>query len=144
MNPFIDEPVVKKEEDYNVLPLYKEYAFDFENDHFLVDADGRHIMVEKNEAIKVWIYKALKTERWRYLAYHNEYGAELEQFIGMPNTAITGERMKLYIKEALLVNPYILSVDKITIQKMEGDIIILFIALTTIYGSMQQEVKVNA
>ena len=51
------------------LPTPKEYAWDFENDCFLYDADGRLKIVEGDEAIKIWIYKALSTERFRYLAY---------------------------------------------------------------------------
>ena len=39
------------------LPLLQEYAWDFENDRFLLDTRGHHITVTENEALKVWIYK---------------------------------------------------------------------------------------
>lgn len=48
------------------LPLYREAAWDFtENIPILERGDFR--IVSGNEAIKTWVYKAMKTERFRYL-----------------------------------------------------------------------------
>ena len=65
------------------LPLFKEFAWDFDNDCFLYDKSGKHILLEGTEAIKVWVYKALATERYTYLAYSWQYGIEIKPFIGM-------------------------------------------------------------
>lgn len=51
------------------LPLFKTYAWDFEKDEFVRDGNGHMILLEGNDALKVWIYKALKTERFIYKAY---------------------------------------------------------------------------
>lgn len=119
----------------DTLETFKEYAWDFEHDCFIFE-DGRHKIVTENEALKVWIYKTLKTERWRYRAYDNAYGSELEQFIGTtPNTADNALAVERFVAEALLINPYITSVDKITFTN-ESDILQFEIELTTIYGPL--------
>ena len=52
--PFTGTNTVTAEED---LPLYKEYAWVFDTDKFIYDNAGNHVLVEGNEAVKVWIYK---------------------------------------------------------------------------------------
>lgn len=118
------------------LPLYREYAWNFDTDKFIYDNAGNHVFVEGNEAIKVWIYKALKTERFRYTAYSWQYGIELKKFIGKVMTA--GERIsefKRAIIECLMVNPYIKSINSITISQ-EKTKLTCEIDLTTVYGEL--------
>lgn len=55
--PFISSVAGSAEE----LPLFKEYAWDFETDKFRYDGNGNHILLTGNEALEVWIYKALTT-----------------------------------------------------------------------------------
>ena len=122
------------------LPTPKEYAWDFENDCFLYDADGRLKIVEGDEAIKIWIYKALSTERFRYLAYSWQYGIELRPFIGkVMSVQQRYSEIKRVIVECLMVNPYIKSIDTIDIQH-EGDTVAISITLTTIYGEVSLDV----
>lgn len=122
------------------LPTPKEYAWDFENDCFLYDADGSHKIVEGDEAIKIWIYKALSTERFRYLAYSWQYGIELRPFIGkVMGVQQRYSEIKRVIVECLMVNPYIKSIDTIDIQH-EGDTVDISITLTTIYGEVSVDV----
>lgn len=131
-NPFINS-TVNTTVSTNKLPYLTEYAWDFKNDRFLKNAEGQHIIVTENEALKVWIYKTLKTERFRYVAYHDSYGIELEKYIGNTNIKNVGEMIKADIKEGLLVNPYIVSIDSMTITQQEKDVIEITIALTSIY-----------
>lgn len=131
-NPFINS-TVNTTVSTNKLPYLTEYAWDFENDRFLKNAEGQHIIVTENEALKVWIYKTLKTERFRYVAYHDSYGIELEKYIGNTNIKNVWEMIKADIKEGLLVNPYIVSIDSMTITQQEKDVIEITIALTSIY-----------
>lgn len=122
------------------LPTPKEYAWDFDNDRFLYDADGKHKIVEGDEAIKIWIYKALSTERFRYLAYSWQYGIELRPFIGkVMSVQQRYSEIKRVIVECLMVNPYIKSIDTIDIQH-EGDTVDISITLTTIYGEVSVDV----
>ncbi len=121
------------------LPVPKEWAWDFETDHFLYDNNGSHVIVEGNEAIKVWIYKALSTERFQYLAYSWQYGIELKPFIGkVMSVQQRYSELKRVIIECLMVNPYIKSIDSVQISH-EKDKVTVDITLTTMYG----EVNIN-
>lgn len=121
------------------LPMFREYAWDFEHDVFLYDEAGKHIMVEGNEAVKVWIYKALKTERYAYLAYSWQYGIELMPFIGkVMSVQERYSELKRVIVECLMVNPYIQSIDSITFSS-KGTRVTCDVTLTTVYG----EVNIN-
>jgi hypothetical protein len=139
-NPFITSTLDSTTSSADQLPLLKEYAWDFEKDIFLKNADGQHVIVTENEALKVWIYKTLKTERFRYVAYHDSYGIELEKYIGNSNIKNVGEMIKADIREGLLVNPYIVSIDNMTITKQEKDIIEITIYLTSIYSKATYKV----
>ena len=94
----------------NTFPLYKEVAWDFDKD-FPILQNGTFKIVEGNEAIKVWVYKAILTQRYNHSIYSWDYGSELLDLIGKAYTSsLTKEEAKRYIKEALLINPYILEV----------------------------------
>lgn len=140
-NPFINS-TVNTTVSTNKLPYLTEYAWDFENDRFLKNAEGQHIIVTENEALKVWIYKTLKTERFRYVAYHDSYGIELEKYIGQANIPGTAEMIKKDIIEGLKVNPYIVSIDKLDITKQEDDVIEITIYLTSIYSPFALKVVI--
>lgn len=139
-NPFITSTLDSNTSSADQLPLLKEYAWNFEKDIFLKNADGQHVIVTENEALKVWIYKTLKTERFRYVAYHDSYGIELEKYIGNSNIKNVGEMIKADIREGLLVNPYIVSIDNMTITRQEKDIIEITIYLTSIYSKATYKV----
>ena len=119
----------------NNLPTFTEYQWDFEHDCFVYE-NGKQKIVTENEALKVWIYKTLKTERWRYRAYDNAYGIELEKFIGTyTNNKNSATEVEQYIKEALLINPYIISIDNI-LTNINGDKLSYDISLTSVYGNL--------
>lgn len=129
--PFItkSELAEKKES----IPIYKEVAWDFESNKMVIK-NGMPVIVEGNEAIKVWIYKAIKTERYKYLIYSWDYGCELEGLIGkgLPNSLIKAE-VKRYIEEALLINPYILSIDDMEVDLIDS-ILSIKCNINTVYG----------
>lgn len=134
-NPFVSGSSRSTMATENNLPIFIEYAWDFENDRFIYNS-GKHKSVTENEALEVWIYKTLKTERWRYLAYDNAYGIELEQFIGAYiNNSSNSVEIEQYISEALLINPYIKSIDDIQ-ASIDGEELTYTISLTTIYGTL--------
>ena len=98
----------KEKEEKEELPTFAEYAIDFEtlqplrNGNNLIELTG-------NEALKVWIFKTLKTKRNFYKIHSDSYGNNLDVHIGtvyqesIKNALIISE-----IKDCLLVNPYIL------------------------------------
>lgn len=150
MNPFTAATESNVETAEESLPEFKEYAFDFIHECFLYDNNGNHKIVIENEALKVWIWKALKTERYRYAAYRHgeydnvaDYGVELEQFIGKnPNNEQTAEQIEEYIRQGLKVNPYITKINSIDIESRSGDSLTLTVDLTSIYGELTQTVTV--
>jgi len=122
------------------LPAPKEYAWDFENNCFLYDTEGKHRIGEGDDAIKIWTYKALSTERFRYLAYSWQYGIELRPFIGkVMSVQQRYSEIKRVIIECLMVNPYIKSLDSIDVVH-KGDTVNISIKLTTIYGEVNVDV----
>lgn len=73
--PFIS-PEVLESGQASELPMFREYAYDFENNRLLL-RDGNIYLVEGNEALRIWIFKALSTERFRYTAYDSAFGSEI-------------------------------------------------------------------
>ena len=120
------------------LPLFTMYSWDFEKDCFIYDGDGKHILLEGNDALKVWIYKALRTQRGVYLAYTWNYGADLKKFIGkIMGVQERKSELRREITETLMTNAYIKSIDKMDLAETDYNRDLqINITLTTIYGQM--------
>ena len=120
----------------NTFTLYKEVAWDFEKDNPILE-NKEFKIVEGNEAIKVWVYKALLTPRYQHSIYSWDYGSELLSLIGKAYTPeLTKSEAKRYIKEALEINPYILEVDVIDMS-FRDSVLSANIKLLTIYGESE-------
>lgn len=120
------------------LAILKEYAWDFDLDDFILE-DGKFKVVEGLEAIKIWIYKTLRTERYRYMVYSWDYGHEFDNLVGKNlSKEVMESEAKRLLDECLSVNPYILGISSL-IAKMEKDIVNINATVNTIYG----EVKVS-
>ncbi|EII6784100.1 DUF2634 domain-containing protein [Clostridioides difficile] len=136
--PFIGVPAdyeISKEKE---LELFREVAWNFEKDEPILE-NGDFKIVEGNEAIKVWVYKCIKTNRYEHEIYSWKYGTELSELIGQKySKGLTESEASRYIKEALLVNPYILDVN-VANTKFTDDLLSVDIVINTIYG----EVEVN-
>ena len=123
----------------NSFPLYREVAWDFKSNTPILE-NGDFKIVEGNEAIKVWILKTLLINRYEFEIFSWDYGSELISLIGKAYTpSLTKEEAKRYIKEALLINPYILEVTVLDTSFGNG-ILNTDIKLLTIYG--ESEVKI--
>ena len=93
----------------NVMVGTKTYKFDFNKGDFEV-LDGKLVECDGVEAIKVWIEKILRTEKWRYSIYDGtEYGCHLEDLVIGNNYTMefVEAELKREIEEALLQNPQI-------------------------------------
>ena len=136
--PFISNNIDEMKVD-NIFPMYREIAWDFEKNIPILE-NGDFKLIEGNEAIKVWAYKSLLTPRYSYSIYSWNYGSELLDLIGKAYTpALTKEEAKRYIKEALLINPYIVEVD-ITDIGFKDSLLSAVVKIKTIY---EGEVIVN-
>lgn len=134
-NPFVAMSNTQAANSNESLPLFVEYGYDFEKQCFRYDEKGQNLMVTENEALKVWIYKALLTERYRYLAYDDSYGITIEPYQGRaPNSRYTAEQISQNIREGLLINPYIARINHIDVEKREDDDLIITVDVTSIYS----------
>ena len=92
---------------------YKDFYFDENMGKFT----GQ--VVEGVQALKGWIYFALKIARYRYPIYSWKYGCELETLIGksFDDEDYLLSETKRMIEDALLINPHIKSVEDVAINK---------------------------
>ena len=105
----IEEEVLEREG-------FCEYAYDFEN-NTLKTKNGRHYYVYGNEAMKIWIYKAMITNRFKHSAYTDKFGTEIYSLIGeVISSKFKEAEIKRYIKEAVMVHPFMVSINKIEMR----------------------------
>lgn len=119
------------------LPIFRELAFDFDTGE-LKTIGGNYYYVEKNEAIKVWIWKALFSSRYTYLAYSTNYGNEIYTLIGRYlEKQLLYSELRRMIEEALLCNPYITSLSDFEVTRDRSRVICNF-SVNTVYGNVAQ------
>jgi hypothetical protein len=124
------------------LPIPKEWAWDFEKNDFLLK-NNKPFIVEGLEAVKIWAYKALMTERFKYEFYSWEYGSEINSLIGsgFSHAAVELEAQRL-VEETLQPCAAILSVSDFKIE-FDGDSLILELTIETIFGDMEVSTSAN-
>lgn len=132
--PMVD-PGTAQEQQGQALPLCKEAAWDFERD-VPVFRGGEPVVVTEKEALKVWIWRALRTPRFKYEIYTWAYGSEFENLLGQAygDSVKTAEAAR-YLRECLLVNPYITAVKDISVT-FEGACLAVQGVADTIYGEV--------
>ncbi|MDB3082993.1 DNA-packaging protein [Clostridioides difficile] len=131
--PFMGVPEDYTSPSNEELPIFKEFAWDFEKNEKIIE-NGDFKVVERNEAVKVWIYKTIKTNKYIHLIYTWDYGTDIKNLIGQKYTkGLTESETKRYIQEALLINPYILEVN-VTNTEFKDDNLSISLNVKTIYG----------
>lgn len=132
--PFMDFP----EEFFEVVETTgptKEWAWDFERDEFKLK-DGKPYTVEGKEAVKIWAYKALTTQRYRYQAYTWNYGSELEELIGKGySKGYIDSEVKRMLEDCLLMNDNITAVTNLKIE-FSDNLLTVDCELETPYGEV--------
>lgn len=118
------------------LPLCKEAAWDFERGT-PVFSGGKPLVVTGAEAVKVWVWKTLKTARFHHSVYSWDYGNEAESLIGKPFTpAVKRSEAVRYVREALQINPYIRAVRQADVTFQDDDLTISC-EVETVYGEVR-------
>ena len=132
----------KAETEVEEMPTFKEYAIDFKTGEYIKDENNDIKVLEKNKALKVWIFKALKTERFRYADVHSDnYGSELETNIGtIYQKSVKDALMINQIRDTLLVNPYILECYNFDISNENEYVPQITFNVKTVYGELEMEV----
>ena len=124
-------------EDSQVVKMPREYGIDFDTGQLT----GK--IVEGIEAIKVWIWLCLHTERFRHAIYSSDYGAALEQYFGYVlsdeyiNTDCESE-----VTDALLINDYIESIENFGAVK-DGEHLRISFRVVTKFGSLEVDESVQ-
>lgn len=123
------------------LPMAREVAWDYETDAPIF-RQGEPVIITGLDAVLVWAWNALKTERFRYRHHSRGYGNEMERLIGK---SFSGDLKRAeaarYFQEALEPNPYISAVEGITAH-MAGDVLTVTGTIKTIYGDTEVSVSV--
>ena len=132
----------KAETEVEEMSTFKEYAINFKTGEYIKDENNDIKVLEKNEALKVWIFKALKTERFRYADVHSDnYGSELETNIGtIYQKSVKDALMINQIRDTLLVNPYILECYNFDISNENEYVPQITFNVKTVYGELEMEV----
>lgn len=140
--PFMGNPG-----DYNYqvateLPKLKEFAYDFDVSDFIIDEKTKDIkVVEGKEALKVWIHKAILTNRFEHEVFSWDYGTELITLIGQKfSRGLTESEAFRYIKEALMINPYITDISNRSVS-FSDDIVTINISVDSVYGEVAINVR---
>lgn len=130
----------KEENTSTTKSIPREYKYNF-NERKIVLVNGSPQWVEGIEAIKIWIYKTLLTQRGYYMAYSFNYGQDYEDLISstLSREALKSEAKRM-TEEALFDNENILKIEEFNATIYGSKIEISFIAITT-YGNINMEVK---
>lgn len=131
----------KSETEIEEMPIFKEYVIDFKTGEYIKEGNDIKVL-EENEALKVWIFKALKTERFRYTDVHSdEYGSELQNNIGtIYHKTVKDALMINQIRDTLLVNPYITECYNFDISNKDEYVPQITFNVKTVYGELEMEV----
>lgn len=134
MFPFIDNEEEDEQEESLYIP--KEYGINFETGQL----SGK--IVEGYEALLVWTWLALKTPRYRYYIYSEDYGQEYEDLIGKSySTELTDSELERMTEECLTENPYITGIENFSCEKNEEKVKVSF-SLVTELGDGEVSIEV--
>lgn len=134
MLPKIAELEFNIEQTETVPKIGKSFLFDFEKGDFM-RMDGKLVEVTGVEALKVWIHKTLRTEKFRFKVYEGtEHGVTLEDLLGsnLPQPFIEAE-IKREVTESLTAHPFINSIENWQFTRIGSRMVINFTAVT-VYG----------
>ena len=120
-------------------PLLKEYAWDFDKDDFLLE-NGKFVIVEGLEALKIRNYLSLKIYKGRFFIYKNKVGTRLKDLIGRDRNYVS-LHVKSMIEEAILDNVYVTGIEDVEISYNNGKIIVEFKVLN-IYQNYTTEIEI--
>lgn len=121
------------------------FAFDFEKGDFNL-VDGKLVKTDSTEALKTWIQKVLRTEKFKFKIYdtgeQSQYGVSLIDFISndYPFEFVKTE-IEREIKEALANNNAILRVYSFEFQREKRRLECSF-KVDSIYGTIGGEITV--
>ena len=122
---------VAESEETKVIEVPQEYGIDFTTGQLT----GK--IVEGLEAIKVWVWLCMHTERFRHAIYSSDYGTSLEQYFGhVLSDEYINTDCESEVTDALLMNEYIESVEDFEVVRDSDSLDIKFRVVTK-FGSLE-------
>jgi hypothetical protein len=111
---------------------------------YLIDFKNRRIrgLIDGRKAVHQAIRKIFATERFSCPIYSGEYGIELESLKG-ENSGFVVSDLPRRIREALLVDDRILSVDGFSFSRPEKDTVVCECTAATVYGDVPVSEEVH-
>lgn len=144
MFPKIAELEFNIEQAETLPTIGKSFLFDFKKGDFVLK-DGKMIELHGIEALKMWIEKTIRTEKFTFKIYENvEYGVLIEDLLGsnFPRTFIESE-IKREVTTGLEKHPYIQRINNWQFIRDSNRMSISF-EVITIEGAFEQEVDLVA
>ena len=120
------------------IPLLKEYAWDFDKDEIILDKNGKFIIVEGVEALKVRNYLSLKIYKGRFFIYKNKVGTHLKDLVGKSRNYIS-LRVEEMIYEAIVDNIYVTDIENLEINYVNDKVIVSFDVIN-IYKNYNEQI----
>ena len=118
--------------------LLKEYAWDFDRDEIILDKNGKFIIVEGVEALKVRNYLSLKIYKGRFFIYKNKVGTRLKDLIGKSINYIS-LRVEEMLYEAIVDNIYVTDIDNLEINYVNDKVLVTFDVIN-IYKNYNEQI----
>ena len=117
------------------LPPAREVAWDFVLDQ-PIWRSGSPLYVTGADAVLVWAWNCIHTERFAHDVFTADYGQDLAGLIGQPyGDEVRQSEAIRKLREALLIHPYITAVDQVS-ARFEGAMLIVSFRMHTIYGEV--------
>ena len=142
MLPTITELELNIEETETLPTLGKSFLYDFKTGDFIMK-NGKLVVVEGIEALKVWIEKVIRTKKFHFKIYENvEYGCSIDDLIGSnyPSAFIESE-LKREITSVLVEHPCINNIEGWEFER-DGTHMTIKFTVVTVEGVFVQEVIV--
>lgn len=109
--------------------------FDGDNAVFTINNIGQAVIGDAEDAYQFWVVKCLLTERYKYLAYSDDFGVEMEEILRSDYPRdIKESEIERTIVEALTVDERTVSVTNFEF-KWEGDAMTVHFLVESIYGT---------
>ena len=122
------------------IPLLKEYAWDFDKDEIILDKNGKFIIVEGVEALKVRNYLSLKIYKGRFFIYKNKVGTHLKDLVGKSRNYIS-LRVEEMIYEAIVDDIYVTDIDNLEIDYVNDKVFVTFDVIN-IYKNYNEQITI--
>ena len=117
------------------LPLFREAAWNVK-DNRPIWRGGEPVYVTGASAVLVWCWNTLHTLRGRHDLYTNGFGLGIKALTGKAYTELVRQSEAIrYVREALLVCPYVTAVEAVEIG-LEGSTLSITCRVQTIYGEV--------